>query len=145
MTTSQKIVTASADETRQAGMRLASELKAGDVVLLSGGLGAGKTCLVSGICRALGCDPDAVSSPTFTLVNQYQGRDLSVFHIDLYRLNGERDLESLGLEETFDRGGVCLVEWPERLGSFAPPAETCFRVTLAHAGGDRRELEISRP
>jgi tRNA threonylcarbamoyladenosine biosynthesis protein TsaE len=142
MTISQKIVTRTPEETRQAGRRLAKELKAGDVVLLEGTLGAGKTCFAAGLCEALGCRAGEVVSPTFSLVNQYQGAVWTVFHVDLYRIESPAQLESLGLEEILYAGGISLVEWPERLGGFLP--ETYWKVRLSYARQSGREIEISR-
>ena len=103
--------TASPDETERLGAALAAGLAAGDVLLLSGPLGAGKTCFVTGLARGLACS-GRVRSPTFTLINEYGGR-VPLFHLDLYRLEGP-EAEDLGLEERLDRG-VMAVEWGERL------------------------------
>src|SRR4051812_10338122 len=103
--------------TRAWGAELAGTLKAGDVILLSGSLGAGKTCLVAGLAEGLGSAAE-VGSPTFTLINEYKGGRLPLYHMDLYRLDKPAQIAGLGLEEYFDGGGVCCVEWPERLGSF---------------------------
>lgn len=139
------MITHSPEETFQAGYALASRLKAGDTVLLSGPLGAGKTCFASGLCRALGCLGEDVSSPSFTLVNEYAGKDLKVYHIDLYRLSGEAELDSVGLEEYFRAGGVCLVEWPERLAGLGP--ERAWQVDLEQDGDAEtgRKLSIREP
>ena len=103
--------TASPEETERLGETLAGSLAAGDVLLLLGPLGAGKTCLVAGLARGLGCQ-GRVRSPSFTLVNEYSGR-VPLFHLDLYRLEGP-EAEDLGLEERLERG-VLAVEWGERL------------------------------
>ena len=96
---------------------LASVLEAGDIVLLHGELGAGKTTLTQFLAQALGVDPDQyVASPSFALMHEYSGR-LPVFHMDLYRLGGEDDVELAGLTDFFEQQGVCVVEWPDRLGS----------------------------
>jgi tRNA threonylcarbamoyl adenosine modification protein YjeE len=137
------LISASPEETSRAGRDLASRLKAGDVVLLSGPLGAGKTCFASGLCQGLGCRAEDVSSPSFTLVNEYAGRALKVYHVDLYRLSSEAALESVGLEDYFRAGGVCLVEWPERLGSLAP--DRAWTVALDHVGAESRSISVSSP
>jgi tRNA threonylcarbamoyladenosine biosynthesis protein TsaE len=93
---------------------LAGRLHAGDVVLLSGDLGAGKTSFVRGLAEGLGIDPDEVSSPTFTLVHEYRGGRLTLYHADLYRLE-QTAAEDLGLEELGAADGILAVEWPERL------------------------------
>ena len=100
------------------GARLGGLLTRGDVVALRGELGAGKTRLVAGIAAGLGA-PDAVTSPTFVVIQHYQGR-LPIHHADLYRLDGPADLAGIGLEELIDGDGVCLIEWPERAGDRLP-------------------------
>ncbi|MCL2363887.1 MAG: tRNA (adenosine(37)-N6)-threonylcarbamoyltransferase complex ATPase subunit type 1 TsaE [Defluviitaleaceae bacterium] len=118
----------------------ARELRAGDVIYLSGELGAGKTVFARGLCRGLGF-AGGVTSPTFTLVNVYEGGRLPVFHFDLYRLGGAADLESIGYDEYFDAGGVCVVEWPER----AMKASAFFKwlVTLTTCAENENAREIT--
>ena len=108
-------VTRSQDDTERLAATLAATLRGGDVVLLSGPLGAGKTAFVRGLARGLGVDPGEVSSPTFTLVHEYRGGRLRLFHADLYRL-GTAAAEDLGLDELGIRDGVLAIEWPDRLG-----------------------------
>jgi tRNA threonylcarbamoyladenosine biosynthesis protein TsaE len=108
-------VTRSQDETEQLAESIAVGLRAGDVLLLTGPLGAGKTAFVRGLARGLGVDSDEVSSPTFALVHEYRGGRLRLFHADLYRL-GTADAEDLGLDELGVRDGVLAIEWPDRLG-----------------------------
>jgi tRNA threonylcarbamoyladenosine biosynthesis protein TsaE len=108
-------VTRSQEDTERLAETLAGELRAGAVVLLSGPLGAGKTAFVRGLARGLGVDPDEVSSPTFTLVHEYRGGPLRLFHVDLYRL-GTGGAEDLGLDELGVQDGVLAIEWPDRLG-----------------------------
>ena len=119
---------------------LAGTLSAGDVVLLYGDLGAGKTAFVRGLARGLGADPEEVASPTFVLLTCYPGR-LLLHHADLYRLNGTGDERELGLDELPGPRGVLAVEWPERLAS--PPWSRAVRVTLEHLGGDERRIQIT--
>ena len=107
-------VTHSEDETAAMARELAAELKAGDVLLLSGQLGAGKTAFVRGLAEGLGVDPEEVSSPTFTLVHEYRGGRLTLYHADLYRLENVAT-EELGLEEMGVSDGVLAIEWPDRL------------------------------
>ena len=123
----------------QAGASLAASLGPGDTVLLSGGLGAGKTAFARGVARGLGVDPLEVRSPTFTLVNIYRGR-VPVYHVDLYRIGKEEDLSELGLEEVIGTDGVALVEWPERLGPYLP--RTPVWVRIEDRGGRRRGLTM---
>jgi tRNA threonylcarbamoyladenosine biosynthesis protein TsaE len=101
-------------ETHLLARELAATLEAGDVLLLSGDLGAGKTTFVRGLAEGLGIDPADVSSPTFTLLHEYRGGRLALYHADLYRLD-KTATEDLGLEETGVRDGVLAIEWPDRL------------------------------
>lgn len=134
-----RLETASAAETRAEAERFAATLRDGDVVLLHGALGTGKTLFVRAVATALGVPEEAVRSPTFTLVNLYLGR-VAVQHIDLYRIEKLEDLDELGLEEIFAGGGITLVEWPERLGPYRP--KHCCEVHILDRGGDRRELTL---
>ena len=110
---------------------LAEQLQAGDVLLLYGSLGAGKTTFTQLLARGLGVgEDDYVSSPSFALMHEYQSR-LPVYHMDLYRLAGEDDVEASGLLEYFDLQGVVVVEWPERLGIFIPEAHLAI-VLIRH-------------
>jgi tRNA threonylcarbamoyladenosine biosynthesis protein TsaE len=132
--------TASAAETEDVAERLGRAFCGGEVVLLSGELGAGKTAFVRGLARGLGCDPDEVASPTFVLLTSYPGR-LTLHHADLYRLGGQGDDRELGLDELPGADGVLAVEWAERL-SFRPWSRA-WRVGLAHGGGDVRHVTVS--
>ena len=109
----------SEDETRAFGARLAGRLAAGDLIGLCGELGTGKTCLVRGLARGLGIASHKVHSPSFTLVNEYSGGRLPLYHIDLYRL-AATDLDRMALREYLYGDGICVVEWFERLGEDAP-------------------------
>ena len=111
----------------------------GEVVLLSGELGAGKTAFVRGLARGLGADPEEVTSPSFVLLTAYRGR-LVLHHADLYRLHGDGDEREVGLEELPGPGGVLAVEWAERLREARWPAPV--RVFLEHAGDDVRRIRI---
>ena len=135
----EEIVTASEEETSTAGTRLASALKAGDVVLLYGDLGAGKTAFVRGLAGGLGADPDDVSSPTFTIVQEYAGR-VTLFHVDLYRLD-EKEVDDLGLDELVLGDGIVAVEWAER---WRGRPDDVIEVRIEDAGEDRRRVRISR-
>lgn len=109
MTAPLEVVTGSPESTRAVGEALAGILQAGDVVTLTGDLGAGKTTFVQGAVRGLG-STDVVTSPTFVLVRSYRGR-LPVYHVDVYRLNRVQEVMDLGLDEHLDRGGVVFIEW----------------------------------
>ena len=138
------LLTESAAETEAAGADLARRLGPGDIVLVSGELGAGKTTLVRGACRELGVD-EPVVSPTFTVGRRYRGR-LPISHLDLYRL-ADLGLEEPGLlDDYLDPDGVAFIEWPD-IAETALDLEgirVAARVALRHAGGDWREIEISR-
>jgi tRNA threonylcarbamoyladenosine biosynthesis protein TsaE len=110
--------TRSPQETETLGEKLARDLRAGDVLGLSGGLGSGKTCLVRGICRGLGVQ-DRVTSPSFLTVNEYRGH-LPVFHVDLYRVDRVTDLRTDGYDEMVFGPGVTLIEWSERIAQVLP-------------------------
>jgi tRNA threonylcarbamoyladenosine biosynthesis protein TsaE len=114
-------VTASEEETQAVARELSATLRAGDVVLLSGDLGAGKTTFVRGLAEGLGIDPREVSSPTFTLVHEYRGNGLTLYHADLYRLESAAT-DDLGLEEIGVKDGVLAIEWPDRLTHDLPGA-----------------------
>ena len=124
-------------------MALAAEMalafRGGEVVLLSGELGAGKTAFVRGLARGLGASPDEVASPTFVLLTSYPGR-LTLHHADLYRLRGDGDERELGLEDLPGPGGVLAVEWAERLRGVPWPA--AWRVELDHRGDDVRRIVV---
>jgi tRNA threonylcarbamoyladenosine biosynthesis protein TsaE len=130
--------TASDAETIALGARLARELPRG-AVLLIGNLGAGKTTLAKGIASGLGAAaPEEVSSPTFTLIHEY-GNGL-VYHVDLYRLEEERELATLGLEEIFERDALILIEWGEKFPRLLPTPRT--EIRLRDLGDDEREIEV---
>lgn len=106
-------VSGSVEETERIGAELAQRLPAGSVVAFSGDLGAGKTAFVRGMARGLGIR-ERITSPTFTIVNEYEGGTCPLFHFDLYRLSGEDELFDIGWEDYLARGGICAVEWSER-------------------------------
>lgn len=129
-------VTRSSDETHAFARTLASALRPGDVLLLEGDLGAGKTTFVRGLAEGLGASPDEVSSPTFTLLHEYAGQDVRLYHADLYRLTPAA-VDDLGLEEAVGTGGILAVEWPDRLPFEFPGAVT---VSFRWVDGDAREI-----
>lgn len=114
-------VTQSEDQTADVARELAATLTAGAILLLSGNLGAGKTAFVRGLAAGLGLDPEEVSSPTFTLVHEYRGGRLTLYHADLYRLESVAT-DELGLEEMGIADGVLAIEWPDRLAHPLPGA-----------------------
>ncbi len=141
MSDSQTMVTGSEEETSAAGERLAGRINAGDVVLLYGDLGAGKTAFVRGLARGLGASPDDVSSPTFTLVQEYRGSRVTLHHVDLYRLK-EIEVDDLGLDELSLGRTVVAVEWAERWAD-APPG--AWVVRISSEGEDQRRISIAGP
>jgi len=138
LTTQITLTTSGADETRRVGAAMGRAAQAGDIILLQGELGAGKTTLTQGILRGLGSD-DYASSPTFVLISQYPAR-LTLYHVDLYRISKPEDTFELGLDEILDGDGLCVVEWAERaLEQF--PAEH-LTVKLLRTGDETRSLVI---
>ncbi len=135
------VVTNSERETEQVGRELAVTLSPGSVVALYGDLGAGKTAFVRGLAEGLGID-GSVSSPTFTIVNEYRGR-IPLFHFDMYRLSGSDELFEIGWEDYLDRGGVCAVEWSENVEDAF--FEDTIRVRIKKLSDSAREITIERP
>lgn len=120
--------TKSADETVELGKTIGAHLLPNDVVALTGTLGAGKTTLIQGIAQGIGVK-DYVTSPTFIIINEYNGR-IPFFHVDLYRLNDVAEVEDLGIEEYFTRGGACVIEWAEKLGELKPKAAQEIEIEI---------------
>jgi len=135
-----RLATDSAQETRAVGEAIASVVEGGDVVSLTGDLGAGKTTLVQGAARRLGVR-DPVLSPTFTLVRQYRG-ERPVYHLDIYRLDRVQDVLDLGFEEMLDQGGVVFVEWGDAILALLPEEHLEIALTMP-ADGDLRLLALS--
>jgi len=130
-----EVVSNSPAETEALGERLAARLGPGTVVAFTGDLGAGKTAFTRGLARGLGVT-ERVTSPTFTIVNEYEGR-LPLFHFDMYRLGGEEELFDIGWEDYLARGGVCAVEWSENI---AGALEDCIRVDIRRGTHDDQRL-----
>ena len=137
------ILTSTESETESAGESLGRMLRAGDVVLLSGDLGAGKTAFVRGLARGVGANPDEVSSPTFTIVQEYAGASTTLYHVDLYRLEPP-EIDDLGLEDLVSADGIVAIEWAERWHG-RPEGDGVIEVTIDDAGEDRRRLDIKNP
>ena len=129
--------TASEQETAAVGERIAASIRAGDVILLYGQLGAGKTAFVRGLARGLGAPPEDVTSPTFTLVQEYRGR-VTLYHVDLYRLE-PREVPDLGLDELVEGESVVAVEWPDR---WVDRPRLAWEITIDTVGDDRRRLHV---
>ena len=131
--TAMEFVTHSREETEALGARLANALSEGRVVAFTGDLGAGKTAFVSGMARALGVE-ERVTSPTFTIVNEYEGGRLPLFHFDMYRLDSADELFHIGWEDYLARGGVCAVEWSENVAEAIE--DDAVRVSIVRGDGD---------
>jgi tRNA threonylcarbamoyladenosine biosynthesis protein TsaE len=134
----------SPEETFNLGHRLGTSLQGGEIFLLSGVLGAGKTIFVKGICAGIGIDEEEVTSPSFTLVNPYRGR-LQLYHLDLYRLDeGASAAHAVDLDDLLaDETSVIVIEWAERMGAYPLP-DTVWRVEIAGDGDDPRQIMIDR-
>ena len=138
-----EVVSHSESETFEVGKRLGRELRGGEIILLDGPLGAGKTMLVKGIASALGIDQEEVTSPSFTLVNPHPGR-LLLYHIDLYRLDeGATAAHAVDLDEILvDENAVVIIEWAERLGRYPLP-EDAWRISISGDGDEPRRITLS--
>jgi tRNA threonylcarbamoyladenosine biosynthesis protein TsaE len=135
-------ITHSAEETIAFGRRLATELVAPKLVLLRGELGAGKTTLVKGIAEGFrAASQDDVTSPTFTLVHEYRGPQVTVYHIDLYRIETERELETLGLDDLFGPSSLLLIEWGEKFPRFL--REHDVEIAIERVDQDENQRRIT--
>ncbi len=134
------IISKSPEETFLAGKTFAARLRSGDVVALCGDLGAGKTQFTKGLVSAFGGDPSEVSSPTFTLVNEYRDGTLPVFHFDLYRLEDNRELPQMGWFDYLEEEGVSVVEWADKFEEALPKGTIFVRFDIRD--GDERLLRI---
>jgi len=132
------VITASEAETEEAGADLGRRLHAGTLILLYGDLGAGKTAFVRGLARGLGASTDEVSSPTFTIVQQYAGTSVTLYHVDLYRLE-PREVDDLGLDDLIEEGAIVAIEWAERWKDRPGGA---IEVRIENAGPDSRRIDI---
>ena len=139
MNTRHSFSTGSEAETRLLGEKLLSICKNRKIFAIFGELGAGKTTLVKAFCEALKVE-DAVKSPTFSLVNEYQGMSERVFHFDFYRIKGITEAYDLGFEEYLDSGAWCFIEWPEQVEELIPYEAVHIRITSG--AGDRRIFEL---
>ena len=136
------VVCRSPEETQALGTRLGRRLREGAVVACTGELGAGKTCFLQGLARGLGVTAD-VTSPTFVLVNLYQGRRLPVYHIDAYRTESLSELVDVGLEEMLHGSGVSIIEWADKILPLLP--STAITVAIRGLGDEPREIELDGP
>lgn len=140
--TSLVLISNSPAETFGIGRSLGKGLAGGDCVALTGELGAGKTCLTQGIAAGLGVPEGyVVTSPTFTLINEYPGKNTSLYHLDVYRLSGSTDLEEMGYQEYLMSDGVMVIEWAEKVSDIIP--DEALRVGLSYVDETVRRIEIS--
>lgn len=136
------ITTSSPEQTMKQGLRLAMMLSQGDVICLQGDLGAGKTHFTKGLARHFGVRPEHVSSPTYALVQEYMGSEVTIYHIDAYRLNSIHEALGIGLDEILDGNAIYIVEWPERISRLLPVEY--WRVEIVHKGDNQRHITASR-
>jgi tRNA threonylcarbamoyladenosine biosynthesis protein TsaE len=133
--------THSAEETTELGRQLAAELKPGSVVLLRGDLGAGKTTLVKGIAEGFNAaEAEAVTSPTFTLIHEYRGPEVTLYHIDLYRIDTQRELDTLALDDLMESNTILLIEWGEKFERFRN--ERDMEIAIEPRGSDERAIRL---
>ena len=133
--------THSAEETTDLGRQLAAELRPGSVVLLRGDLGAGKTTMVKGIAEGFkAAEAEAVTSPTFTLIHEYRGPEVTLYHIDLYRIDTQRELDTLALDDLMEPNTILLIEWGEKFERFRN--ERDVEIAIEQNGGDNRLIKI---
>ena len=132
-----ELLSHSPEDTEDIGARLAEQLEPGAVVAFTGDLGAGKTAFTRGLARGLGI-PDRITSPTFTIVNEYEGGRLPLFHFDMYRLGSADELFDIGWEDYLCRGGVCAVEWSENIADALE--EDALRVDIRRGASDQERV-----
>jgi len=135
-----RVTTHSPEETGLLAKAIAERLTGSEVIALTGELGAGKTHFVKGLAEGLGIDPNIVTSPTFVLINEYDGR-LHVYHFDAYRLSDAGELEALGCYEMFAGGGVCVLEWADRVADCLPADH--LAIHTEHRGATTREIVLA--
>ena len=134
--TVRKIIIKNENDTRVFGEELARNMKAGDVLALEGDLGTGKTTLTKYIARELGI-MDAITSPTFTIINEYYGGKMPLYHFDVYRLNGIDEMLDLGYEEYFFGEGLCIVEWAEKIEKLLPDETKTIKIRYGETPDER--------
>ncbi len=138
-----EIVSESAKQTFNIGHCLGRQAGPGDTFALSGELGTGKTCFTGGLARGLGVDENySITSPTFTLINEYPGR-CRLCHFDVYRLNRSEDLDDLGFEEFISGGNVIVIEWAEKIASALPP--DTINIVFSYIDENKRQISVSGP
>lgn len=135
-----EIISNSAEQTKELAHFIGKKLRQGDVLALSGELGSGKTCFTTGLARGLGVDDKyQITSPTFTLINEYPGR-YKLYHFDLYRLKDYSEFEDLGHEEYFYANGICVIEWAEKIKKILP--KDAFFISFEYVDENKRKIVI---
>ncbi len=134
------IVSHGAEQTRRLGAHLGALLKDGDLLLLEGDFGTGKTTFTQGVAQGIGIDSEYVNSPTFTLINEYRGSRIVLNHMDLYRLEGTEQVATLGLDDYLDGHGVTVIEWPEGAAPWLPDERLLVRFT--HLNETKRTIRF---
>lgn len=129
----------SCEETLKFAREFANQIKKGDVLCLKGEMGVGKTVFTNGLCSALGVT-DYVTSPTFTVVNEYDGTNFSVYHFDMYRIEDEDELLEIGFDEYLSSGGVCVIEWPQNVKNSLP--KNRYEIEILKTGTDTRTIKV---
>lgn len=137
----EEVISKSAEETFAAGKRLAGELTVGDVIGVSGDLGAGKTVFCRGVAVGLGVKSAEVTSPTFSIAHEYSGK-VEVLHFDFYRVSGAEEVQGIGWDDYLERQAVIMVEWPEIAGELLPQRHISVAITFCDSG---RLIKITRP
>jgi tRNA threonylcarbamoyladenosine biosynthesis protein TsaE len=139
----EKILLRNEHSTKEFGIALADKLKAGDVIALTGELGTGKTTLAKYVAQGLGVSED-VTSPTFTLINEYKSGRLPLYHFDMYRISGEEDARNLGIEDYFYGNGVSIIEWADKIPGMVP--KTSMTISMSYGACEsERAYEIYKP
>ena len=137
-----EFLTHSVEETTELGRRLAAELRPPRLVVLRGELGAGKTTLIKGIAEGFhAASQENVTSPTFTLIHEYRGLGVNVYHVDLYRVDTQRELDTLGIDDLFDESSVVLIEWGEKFSRFL--RERDVEITIQRVGENDRRIKVA--
>lgn len=139
-----EFITHNESETSLLAKELAKTLVAGDVICLFGDIGVGKTVFTKGICRELGTD-EYINSPTFTIVNEYEAKDLNIYHFDMYRIEDPSELIEIGFSEYLSKNGICIIEWPENIYSELPKCRTDVKIErLSFDEEQKRKVTIVR-
>ncbi|MCC5925799.1 MAG: tRNA (adenosine(37)-N6)-threonylcarbamoyltransferase complex ATPase subunit type 1 TsaE [Bacteroidetes bacterium] len=136
------VTTSDPSETHMFGLTLAAHAEPGDIICLHGDLGAGKTAFVKGFAEGMGVNPDKVNSPTFTLIHEYREGSIPLFHFDAYRIKNIQEALEIGTEDYLYDDGICLIEWPDKMGSLIP--KEAIHIYIEKAGPEIRTFRVTR-